>query len=511
MMVFRNILIKLLGLLRSLRARRIILGLMIFLMIGTSLLWYNNASKPITLYIAIQAIESASWRELIKDFEKEIEKKVERKEERKKIYIELIETSDASDAVEEMYEKVFSNQKKSRNNLFQNIVGIFQGEELNYDLVYVDTVWLPKFAHNEWLVDLNNVIEKDKIKKISADFLEKDWRVGLYKKENQKEEGLYRIPFHSDVSLLYYNKTLLTNLFKGYDDKHKLPNNFNDLKNNFKSLKNNSNQDIWNYIWQGQQYEGLVTTFVEVLKSYGGEWINDKKRTVQLSEDGAIEAAKFLHDTINEKISPPEVTTYTERETATKFQNGEAVFMRNWPFAWAEANAEGSKIRDEFDIVQRVSDTKMPACLGGWGLGISEFTKHRDAAWKAIQFFSSAATQRKYALKTGNMPSRLSLLNDPQLVKRYSYYPTLLKVSQNAVLRPSIPEYMEASKILQKHLTCVLRIKNIKEEEIIEKIGSEMKLATIDTEALLKSRHTEEPFKGGNSDKKEYECLHGTS
>ncbi|MBV9386217.1 MAG: extracellular solute-binding protein, partial [Chroococcidiopsidaceae cyanobacterium CP_BM_ER_R8_30] len=168
----------------------------------------------------------------------------------------------------------------------------------------------------------------------------------------------------------------------------------------------------------------------------------------------AVQAVEFLRRTIWQGVSPAGVTTYTEEEVRRLFQSGSAVFMRNWPYFWPLGNAPESPVRGKFAIKAMVHapGRSSGACLGGWGLGISTTTKHPEAAWRAVQFFTSEAIQRQLVLATGYVPSRRSLFNDPQIVDKYSYYPSLLKIVEDAVLRPPIPQYEQASDILQRYL-----------------------------------------------------------
>ena len=102
----------------------------------------------------------------------------------------------------------------------------------------------------------------------------------------------------------------------------------------------------WGFLWQGKQYEGLVTAFLEVLWGYGGDWIDAGTREVRIDSPEAIQAIEFLKNTIG-TVSPPAVTTYVEEDTRNIFQNGRAVFMRNWPYVWTLIQQSGGEMKDQ--------------------------------------------------------------------------------------------------------------------------------------------------------------------
>ncbi len=214
----------------------------------------------------------------------------------------------------------------------------------------------------------------------------------------------------------------------------------------------------WGYIWQGRQYEGLAAMFVEILQGFGGFWVNPNTLEVGLDRPETLKAIAFLKETIATGISPPGVTTYQEEETRRIFQSGQAVFLRSWPYVWPLANEKDSPIRGKIAIKPMVSapGENSGACLGGWGLGISKTTKHPQEAWKAIQYFTSEAAQRRFILQAGFVPSRRSLFTDPQIVATYPHYPQLLEVVEQAVLRPPIAQYAQTSDILQRYLSAAL-------------------------------------------------------
>ena len=86
--------------------------------------------------------------------------------------------------------------------------------------------------------------------------------------------------------------------------------------------------------------------FLEVLWGYGGDWIDAGTREVRIDSPEAVQAIEFLKGTIG-TISPPAVTTYAEEDTRNIFQNGRAVFMRNWPYVWTLIQQSGGELKDQ--------------------------------------------------------------------------------------------------------------------------------------------------------------------
>ncbi len=388
------------------------LGLFVAILLSIKLLFAlpGLTQQPVTLTFLIGASEVPTWKELIKQFEAK----------NSDIRINLIEGPNATNLLEDLYTSAF----------------LLGGSP--YDLVYMDIVWVPKFAAAGWLMELSQLFPKEE----QAKFLRGDLEGGRYR------GGLYRVPVHTDAGMLYYRKDLLEQA--GF----KPPDTFAELMQISQALQK---QGVVRrgFLWQGRQYEGTSAMFVEILKGYGGFWINPDTLEVGLDRPEAIQAVQFLVNTIRDGVSAPGVVTYQEEETRRIFQSGEAVFLRNWPYVWYLANKEDSPVRGKVGLKPMVHapGQSSAACQGGWGWGIAKTTKHPEQAWRAVQFFSSSDAQRQFTLMAGGLPTRRELFKDPQLVQKYSFLPTMLEVLDKAVLRPPIAQYDQASDILQRYLT----------------------------------------------------------
>ncbi len=399
-------------------ARKYIVLLFISLIsLASVVFWLRPAvtqpPEQVTVSVFIQALEAAQWQPLIEEFNQK----------HPNIILKVDEAPNATNQVEDLYTSSFLLGKSP------------------YDLVYMDIVWVPKFAAAGWLMPLSERISPEEL----DGFLRGDLEGGSY------QGKLYRMPFRSDAGMLYYRQDLLE--LAGYQP----PETFEELVSIAEDLQNRRLAKL-GYLWQGKQYEGLAAMFVEILQGYGAFWVNPETLEVGLDRPEAIQAVEFLRSTIEKKISPAGVTTYAEEETRRLFQSGQAVFLRNWPYVFGLASSSDSPIQGKFAIKPMVSASgqNSGACQGGWGFGIAATTKHPEEAWEVIKFFTSEETQRKYVLATGYVPSRRSLFNDPQIVAKYNHYPQLLEVIENSALRPPIAQYAQASDILQRYLSAAL-------------------------------------------------------
>lgn len=299
----------------------------------------------------------------------------------------------------------------------------FLSGQAGYDIVYCDVIWVAKFAAAGWLLDLTRHLAPED----QNDYLAVDLQAGTYRGR------LYRVPAFTDAGILYYRKDLIK----------APPETFDDLMTLSLRLKN---KDRWGFLWQGKQYEGLVTVFLEVLWGHGGEWINPANRHVLIDSHEGVRALEFLRSTIG-TISPPGVTTYVEEDTRNLFQNGRAVFLRNWPYVGTLMRQSGASVveRTAFVPMVHAAGKSNAATLGGWGFAISKFCLDPAGAWKFIEFITRKKQLELVRERMGRLPSRKSLIP-----------PEFLPILNKARMRPPIPEYAQASDILQRWLSAAL-------------------------------------------------------
>lgn len=382
-----------------------------------SLLWGLFSApveaEPVTVTVLMPAVEVAEWAPLVADFNRE----------RADIQIQMLEGPVFTDQLESLYTTAF-------------LLG-----NSPYDVMNIDVSWLPKFAAAGWLLDLNPFLSAQ----AQGEFLSPDLKGGQFR------GGLYRLPTYTGVGLLYYRRDLLA------EAGLPAPTTFDDLLRYSQTLQSQGKVQ-WGYLWQGKQYEGLAAMFLEVLTGFGGVWIDPETLTVGLDTPESIKAVEFLQTALKTAVSPPGSTAYAEEDTRYLFQAGKALFLRNWPYAYPLLNGTDSPVRGKFAVQGMVHQPGKPlgACQGGWGLGISSQSPHPEAAWEALRYLTSPEMQKRFALKTGKIPTRKALFQDPEVLAQFPYYSALYPILEQATLRPPITQYAQASDILQRYLSAAL-------------------------------------------------------
>jgi multiple sugar transport system substrate-binding protein len=208
-------------------------------------------------------------------------------------------------------------------------------------------------------------------------------------------------------------------------------------------------------VWQGARYEGLVTTFLEYLGAYGGRILQGGR--VVVSSDAGRQALTEMRDEIyRDSIVPPAVLTWHEEESRFAFQNGEAAFMRNWPYAYGlMQDSTESRVAGRFSVAPMPAGPggSPTAALGGAQLAINRRTEHPEAAWAVIEFLTRPAQMLERARVVGQFPPRVALYDSAQLAADLGIPPaTARRVIEHGVPRPVTPVYNQLSEILQVQL-----------------------------------------------------------
>lgn len=315
-----------------------------------------------------------------------------------------------------------------------------EGKSADFDVLSMDVIWVQEFARAGWLRDVGRLLEDGE----RDDFFPGPLASVTF------HGTLYAVPWYVDAGLLYYRKDLLTRYGR------RVPRTWQELVETAKYITEREG-DLYGFIWQGKQYEGLVCNVLEFFWSNGGEVLDNGRVVIDSPENSA--ALAFMRDLIvRYGVTPPLVTTAIEEPTRHLFESGRALFMRNWPYAWNVFQRKGSLVRGKTGVAALPSfpGHEPASALGGWQLGVNRFSKKPAAAEKLVRYLASPYAQKELARTIGYKPSRKSLYRDPELLREQPFLASLYGNFLNARPRPVTPYYMMITQVMQPEFSAAL-------------------------------------------------------
>jgi multiple sugar transport system substrate-binding protein len=300
----------------------------------------------------------------------------------------------------------------------------------DFDILGMDVIWTGEYSENEWVLSLEDIRGE-----IEGNTLQGPFESALWGGE------LWAAPYNSNAGFLYYRTDLVD----------EPPTTWEELKE--VGLQAAEEEGIAAYVGQGARYEGFVVNFLEYYWSAGGEIFNeDGTEVLWPSGDAASTALEYMRDAMADGFYAPGFNTAMEEEARSEFQGGNAVFMRNWPYAYGLIqDDEDSPVRETFDIapLPTFDGDGTISALGGFNNGVSAFSDHPEQATEFVLWLSTDEDVQRF-LGERALPPTLEvvyeeLAEDPVMA-------LLGEVLPDARARPPAPEYTELSDTIQREM-----------------------------------------------------------
>jgi multiple sugar transport system substrate-binding protein len=264
---------------------------------------------------------------------------------------------------------------------------------------------------------------------------------------------VYGSPLFEDQGFMYYRKDLLAK--EGMSP----PTTWEQLESEAKTLVSKGLVK-YGFVWQGDSYEGLTCNFMEYLTSAGGTATNASYTQATLNSPAALKAVTFMRSLITSGVSPAAVTTFQEPQAMSVFAAGDAAFLRNWDYAYSDANTPATS-----SIVGKVGVEPMPAFagqptpgysnIGGWNMYINPHSKNIAADLTFIKFLSGTQAQTILATEFSEIPTVQAVRTSPTVV---ALNPVLAIVGKTKLVpRPAgTPNYPALSTAIYTNINAAL-------------------------------------------------------
>lgn len=318
------------------------------------------------------------------------------------------------------------------------------------------TSFAPQYG--DLYIDLNGVVSED----ILATF------VPNALKSSTVGGRLIQLPRHSDVSNMFYIKSLFSNednkkAFKEeYGYELSPPETWAQVKDQAIFFADPPN-------FYGTQFvgkdEAITGRFYEMLVAEGGAMFDDEGRPI-FNSDAGIRALSWFVDLYKSKAVPAGVPNYLWDDTGLGFASGTVALNLDWA-GWASFfnNPENSKVAGDIGIIRapKGSSGKRTGWSGSHTFSITKSCETPEVAASFIEFLTSHDAQMVEA-RTGLLPTRSKVWDDVVaefkaadnafMVDIFKTYK--ISMAEDAFTVPLIAEWIEVSNVLWPNLQAAM-------------------------------------------------------
>ncbi|MFX1504859.1 MAG: ABC transporter substrate-binding protein [Promethearchaeota archaeon] len=341
------------------------------------------------------------------------------------------------------------------------------------DIISMDVIWPPEFTAAGWLEPVDDLFVS--IGYTEDLYLEAPIKAGKYKGQH------YGVPWFHDSGILFYRADILEYAFdEGIIPRNNPPETWSELydwtinmleDDGLVATFNGSDGILEGFIWQGREYEGMICDFMEYLGGTGTySFLSEDKTKALFDTQPVKDALEYMKSLVGPMlgsettVSPPAVLTYHEETSRAVWNDGNAIFHRNWPYCYRLSmdneflNGNQGSYGHPAGEGKIFGVTPMPpkdktvveprtSCLGGWQLGLNIYSRHKEEAKEFMKWLTDVEQQKYYLLNGGQIPTREAVYSDPDVLSSdQAYAHELLPVFKVALPRPVHPDYPTMSR-----------------------------------------------------------------
>ncbi len=362
-------------------------------------------------------------------------------------------------AINTPFDKFSTNERK------ELIARYLRSKSDRIDIFAVDQIWVPRFA--KWSVPLDKFI----------DTVNKNSLLSYALQSCMYNNSLVAIPLYIDISMLYYRSDILAKLpdYNSIQQKLNESITWEDFIDLYKKSGNLQNPF---YTFPGDNYEGFICLFAEMMASLGKPIAEKDKLYINSPE--AEKCLNLLVAMVNNGMSPKDVVRFRESSANNYFVEKNGVFLRDW--------SSFDKIPDKNALMDKnligkvppphFKDGKKVSVFGGWNLMISKYSTKVPEAITFLNFIIQKDVQ-KIMFEEGNfLPINNMVYEDSVFVNKHAelkYFKHMFSIGYH---RPFLENYTTISDILSYYLNLALKQK-ISVKEALKKANNKIEAERI--------------------------------
>ncbi len=325
-------------------------------------------------------------------------------------------------------------------DLYRALSISLMGSECEFDIVSINDSWVPVFAGGRFLASLDELGETTRRPLEFSDFLPSFLSLGLAPDSAE----IFAVPWVGNVQLFGYDEALFDEAGLA------APSSWPETIAAAEVITTNLAPDTYGFGLRGRPGESATASILPILRGFGAELFDAEWRP-QLESDPAARAMSTLMDLV--ALSPANVLDTGAEEFAAQLARGQFAQSADlWPsqlFGAALAD-DGSPIRTiKLSPIPREPEIEALPMTGSCLLGVpAACGATAPAALEFIRWLTSPEQQAALLLESGVPPTRISVMNDVDLIEQQPLLPSVAEFAAKATPRPRTHYYPAVEQIL---------------------------------------------------------------
>ncbi|WP_190394377.1 ABC transporter substrate-binding protein [Nocardiopsis quinghaiensis] len=316
---------------------------------------------------------------------------------------------------------------EQRQAMFQDL----QNQAGEFDVLGLDVIWTGEFAEFGYVESLEDLRGEVEGVSLEGSLDSAQW-----------QQELYALPYSSNGAFLYYRTDLVEEPPSTWDELYET------------GMAAAEEEGISAYVGQGDQYEGFVVNYLELFWSADGQLFDDaQEQSTFLEGDAATTALDFMTEAYDSGFYADGFDSMVEDDARALFQAGEAVYMRNWPYAVPLLAGEGdeeSAVADEFAVapMPTFGGEGTTSALGGLNNAVSTLSENKELAREFVAWAATDPGAQDILAQHSLPPTMLSAYENAEDPN----FEMLGEILSQAHARPPVPGYNSLSLAIQDNL-----------------------------------------------------------
>ena len=273
------------------------------------------------------------------------------------------------------------------------------------DLMSLDPPYTAEFANAGFLADIPDDVESR---------LEEQSFEGAVASATWEDE-LVVFPFWSNVQVLWYRKSFVDEAGINMDEPV-----------TWDQIIEAADQNGGRIGVQANKYEGYAVWINALVEGAGGQIVQNTEAGVEadvtINDEAGQKAAEIIEKLASSSAAPPDLSVSNEGTAGATFGGDAGSFLVNWTYIFNNYNDSAPEVAEDIGYTmypQSVEGEDAQPPYGGIGVGVSEYSQHKELALEAAECIVKPENQGINAELTGNMPASAEGYDYPALKEIY--------------------------------------------------------------------------------------------